>query len=512
MSSSYTTLRPIEGHCLNPAAARVWRRCDGRTPADGLSAQLALDADTVEQALAELEACELLEAPLEPTLDVVHNGGSTRREVATKAVKVGVGVAAGAMVLSQTAPAAAQTTTQVALCCRNRHQQLWRLRRRTTAAAARRARTTPPERRRAPPALICVAPSSRRRWRQCRATAPRTAATASARNLSLGQDLNHKIVRARRSPRRARTSAPQSRRRRLGSPLPGRAWRRPHHCPRSSGRWTGSKHDDSHSLASGASLPAPVAPGARRPRRCAQQVRTVGCDEPRPAAGHPRVLVGDPLAAGKQRAAEHSQAPSCPARPRQRLEVKGPARSGVAVPDRPVELLGRRQPELVGPLGSAREQPQAGGEGRVASSAAASDAAERQTSSGQRSRPRLRSASALRSSGPCWAAWVARCMARPTRSRTATLRPASSIEARRGARAPQTSVGRRLATGEPPVQIDHQPFALQALAATLPGFGVEHPGHIVDSRTGHCSHSRGRRARFGPVEGPAEATSRSMSE
>ena len=105
-----------QGHCLNPAAARVWQRCDGRTPADGLSAQLALDADTVEQALAELEACELLEAPLEPTLDVVHNGGSTRREVASKAVKVGVGVAAGAMVLSQAAPAAAQTTTQVALC------------------------------------------------------------------------------------------------------------------------------------------------------------------------------------------------------------------------------------------------------------------------------------------------------------------------------------------------------------------------------------------------------------
>jgi hypothetical protein len=105
-----------EGHCLNPAAARVWRRCDGRTPADGLSAQLGLDAGTVDQALTELEACELLEAPLEPTLDVVHNGGSTRREVATKAAKLGVGIAAGAMVLSQTAPAAAQTTTQVAIC------------------------------------------------------------------------------------------------------------------------------------------------------------------------------------------------------------------------------------------------------------------------------------------------------------------------------------------------------------------------------------------------------------
>ena len=104
------------GHCLSPAAARVWRRCDGRTPAEGLSAQLALDADAVEQALAELEACALLEAPLEPTLDVIHNGGATRREVATKAVKVGAGLAAGALIFSQAAPAAAQTGTQVQLC------------------------------------------------------------------------------------------------------------------------------------------------------------------------------------------------------------------------------------------------------------------------------------------------------------------------------------------------------------------------------------------------------------
>jgi hypothetical protein len=104
------------GHCLSPVAARVWRRCDGRTPADGLSAQLALDADAVDQALAELETCALLEPPLEPTLDVLHNGGTTRREVATKAVKVGAGIAAGALIFSQAAPAAAQTGTQVALC------------------------------------------------------------------------------------------------------------------------------------------------------------------------------------------------------------------------------------------------------------------------------------------------------------------------------------------------------------------------------------------------------------
>ena len=99
------------GHCLSPAAARIWRRCDGRTPPDGLSAQLALEGDAVDQALAELEACALLEAPLEPTLNVVRNGGSTRREVATKAVKVGAGMAAGALIFSQAAPAAAQAVS-----------------------------------------------------------------------------------------------------------------------------------------------------------------------------------------------------------------------------------------------------------------------------------------------------------------------------------------------------------------------------------------------------------------
>jgi hypothetical protein len=99
------------GHCLSPAAARVWQRCDGRTPPDGLSAQLALEADAVDQALAELEACGLLEAPLEPTLDVVSDGGATRREVATKAVKVGAGLAAGALIFSQAAPAAAQAVS-----------------------------------------------------------------------------------------------------------------------------------------------------------------------------------------------------------------------------------------------------------------------------------------------------------------------------------------------------------------------------------------------------------------
>src|SRR5688500_19991928 len=50
------------GHCLSPTAAAVWRRCDGRTPAEGLSAQLGFDATTVRQALDELTNIGLLEA------------------------------------------------------------------------------------------------------------------------------------------------------------------------------------------------------------------------------------------------------------------------------------------------------------------------------------------------------------------------------------------------------------------------------------------------------------------
>jgi hypothetical protein len=108
--------RNDRGHSLSPTAAKVWQRCDGRTPANGLSAQLGLDAEAVEQALAELDACELLEAPAEPTLDVVHNGGGTRRELAGKAAKLGVGVAAGSLILSRAVPAAAQAQTIIALC------------------------------------------------------------------------------------------------------------------------------------------------------------------------------------------------------------------------------------------------------------------------------------------------------------------------------------------------------------------------------------------------------------
>ena len=63
--------RDHRGHCLNPAAAMVWRHLDGQTSMDEMVARLRkeLDAsageDTVWLALEELDRAHLLEEPLE---------------------------------------------------------------------------------------------------------------------------------------------------------------------------------------------------------------------------------------------------------------------------------------------------------------------------------------------------------------------------------------------------------------------------------------------------------------
>src|SRR5579864_3203567 len=60
-------------HCLNGTAARVWRACDGSTSVADLSAQLGLDTDAVDQALAELESNGLMDG-----LPISNGNGSTR--------------------------------------------------------------------------------------------------------------------------------------------------------------------------------------------------------------------------------------------------------------------------------------------------------------------------------------------------------------------------------------------------------------------------------------------------
>ena len=98
--------RVDRAHNLSPAVARVWSRCDGSTPAEGLSAQLGLDAETVGRALAELDSCDLLEAAGE---------GTTRREVTVRMAKVGAAAAAIPLIASVAAPRPAQAVT-LAFC------------------------------------------------------------------------------------------------------------------------------------------------------------------------------------------------------------------------------------------------------------------------------------------------------------------------------------------------------------------------------------------------------------
>jgi cell division septation protein DedD len=99
------------GHCLSPSAARVWRLCDGRTPVEDMGAELGLDPHEVDRALAELEACELLQ----PTPQLSSNGdgviGTTRRELSVKLVKAGGAIAAAPLIVSIAAPSPAAAAT-----------------------------------------------------------------------------------------------------------------------------------------------------------------------------------------------------------------------------------------------------------------------------------------------------------------------------------------------------------------------------------------------------------------
>lgn len=97
-------------HCLTPAAARVWRSCDGRTSADAIAEDLGLTGAELSRALDELERCELLVAP------AVIDGGLSRRELGLRVTKVAAGVATVPLILSIAAPAAAQTASEIAAC------------------------------------------------------------------------------------------------------------------------------------------------------------------------------------------------------------------------------------------------------------------------------------------------------------------------------------------------------------------------------------------------------------
>lgn len=96
--------RSDRAHCLSSTAALVWRTCDGRSTAEQISGALALDVETVSRAIAELEACELLETPV--------TTGVTRREATASLAKMGAAAATAPLVYSITAPTPALAITE----------------------------------------------------------------------------------------------------------------------------------------------------------------------------------------------------------------------------------------------------------------------------------------------------------------------------------------------------------------------------------------------------------------
>ncbi|MBA3747235.1 MAG: hypothetical protein H0W96_07030 [Solirubrobacterales bacterium] len=97
-------------HCLSPAAAQVWRVCDGRTETTEIERRLDLTSEVLDAALDELDASNLLVSPSVP------GDGLSRRELGVKVTKVAVGAATVPLILSIAAPAAAQTDSQIAIC------------------------------------------------------------------------------------------------------------------------------------------------------------------------------------------------------------------------------------------------------------------------------------------------------------------------------------------------------------------------------------------------------------
>jgi hypothetical protein len=89
--------RRSETHCLNAAAALVWRACDGQRTVAAIAAKVAPDlspADAealVQDALAQLSARHLLEVPVEPPPPADHQLGAR----VSRRLVLGLGVATG---------------------------------------------------------------------------------------------------------------------------------------------------------------------------------------------------------------------------------------------------------------------------------------------------------------------------------------------------------------------------------------------------------------------------------
>jgi hypothetical protein len=103
--------RTDQAHCLSPAAATVWRACDGTRSGEELGAELGLDAATVGRALEELEACGLL--------DTGTKAGVTRREATTRLARLGAVGAAAPLIWSIAGPISEAAATVTPAFCTN---------------------------------------------------------------------------------------------------------------------------------------------------------------------------------------------------------------------------------------------------------------------------------------------------------------------------------------------------------------------------------------------------------
>ena len=99
-------------HCLTPLAARVWRECNGKTRPDAIATTLGVTVSEVDQAIAELDRCDLLASYKLSS----PKSGMTRRDLGLRVTKVAAAAATVPLILSIAAPAVAATASQEQFC------------------------------------------------------------------------------------------------------------------------------------------------------------------------------------------------------------------------------------------------------------------------------------------------------------------------------------------------------------------------------------------------------------
>jgi hypothetical protein len=87
-------VRSNHAHSLGALAASVWALCDGKRTSEQIAFELRAAVAPVEQALEELEACELLQGAPRP------ERGISRRQAARRLAQIGAGAFAAPLIYS----------------------------------------------------------------------------------------------------------------------------------------------------------------------------------------------------------------------------------------------------------------------------------------------------------------------------------------------------------------------------------------------------------------------------